>query len=160
MAKKVKKKFIPHDIEHDYYINYCKSDGRVRASHKKTGKGVSYPRLIMENHLGRYLDKNEDVHHIDGNKSNNDIDNLEVIDHVEHEKQHNPKYHPYDVFKKCPVCGITFQWTEDRQKSFYKNLKRSNKENRYLLGKPFCSKRCVGIYGKRIQLKQNKYKNL
>lgn len=33
-------------------------------------------RYVMELHLGRYLTKNEEVHHIDGNGLNNNIDNL------------------------------------------------------------------------------------
>lgn len=33
-------------------------------------------RLIMEEHLGRYLEKHEIIHHIDGNKLNNNLDNL------------------------------------------------------------------------------------
>lgn len=41
-------------------------------------------RHIMEQHLGRKLLPNEDVHHIDGNKANNAIENLQVIDHGEH----------------------------------------------------------------------------
>lgn len=33
-------------------------------------------RLVMEKHLGRKLNKSEIVHHIDRNKSNNNLDNL------------------------------------------------------------------------------------
>ena len=33
-------------------------------------------RLVMEKHIGRYLDKKEVVHHKDGNPLNNHIDNL------------------------------------------------------------------------------------
>jgi hypothetical protein len=46
-------------------------------------------RYVMESHLGRLLEKNEVVHHIDGDKSNNDVDNLVVMDRAEHTKMHN-----------------------------------------------------------------------
>lgn len=36
-------------------------------------------RLIMEKYLGRKLKKEEVVHHIDGNKTNNDINNLKLF---------------------------------------------------------------------------------
>ena len=45
---------------------------------------MSYPKYLMEVHLGRYLEKDETVHHIDGNPLNNDISNLTVIDRAEH----------------------------------------------------------------------------
>lgn len=160
MAKKIKKKFISHDIENDYYVYPPNKDGRVRAIHKETKKTVSYPRLIMENYLGRYLKKNEDVHHRDEDTTNNDIKNLEVIDHVEHEKHHNPKHIIYDIFCKCPVCDITFQWTDKKQKSFYGNLKRKKKRYKNMSKKPFCSKRCSGIYSQRIQIKLKEENNI
>ena len=45
-------------------------------------------RLFMENKLGRYLTKEEDVHHINGNKKDNRIENLQVISKAEHQKLH------------------------------------------------------------------------
>ena len=46
---------------------------------------VAVHRLIMENKLGRYLDKRTElVHHIDGNRENNSIDNLKLITPKEH----------------------------------------------------------------------------
>lgn len=45
-------------------------------------------RVIMEKHLKRKLLKNEVVHHIDGNKKNNDIQNLQVMDRKEHNRLH------------------------------------------------------------------------
>lgn len=45
-------------------------------------------RLIMENHLGRKLQKKEVVHHKDGNVLNNNIDNLELMSKVEHDRYH------------------------------------------------------------------------
>jgi hypothetical protein len=46
-------------------------------------------RLVMSEHLGRTLGTHEDVHHIDGNKLNNDSTNLEVMTRSEHTKHHN-----------------------------------------------------------------------
>lgn len=157
MGKK-KNKFIPHDIENDYYINYSKKDGRYRAMNKRSGKSVSYPRLLMENHLGRYLDKNEDVHHKDGDKSNNNIDNLEVIDHVIHIKQHNKEYAIvyYDEIRQCPICKVWFQWTDTQQRNRRKNKNRKKPKYDTESDVPFCSKRCAGKYSKSIQIKYQK----
>lgn len=41
---------------------------------------VKEHRLVMEQHIGRFLKKQEVVHHIDHNKINNDISNLMLFD--------------------------------------------------------------------------------
>lgn len=53
--------------------------------------GVKYDqhRRIMEDHLGRKLDKNEVVHHINGDSLDNRIENLQVMDRSEHTRIHN-----------------------------------------------------------------------
>jgi hypothetical protein len=48
-------------------------------------------RLVMEKFIGRYLDPRELVHHIDGNKKNNSIDNLKIVSMSEHRRIHNLK---------------------------------------------------------------------
>lgn len=45
----------------------------------KTHHWVRVHRLVVEEHIGRYLLPTEVVHHIDGNPANNDISNLEVF---------------------------------------------------------------------------------
>lgn len=45
-------------------------------------------RRIVEAHIGRELTSDEVVHHKDGNKSNNDISNLEVVTRAEHARIH------------------------------------------------------------------------
>ena len=45
-------------------------------------------RMIMEQHIGRELKDDEIVHHKDGNKINNDINNLEIISKKDHAKMH------------------------------------------------------------------------
>lgn len=45
-------------------------------------------RLVVEQKLGRYLEPHEVVHHKDGNKMNNDPDNLELTTLSEHTGEH------------------------------------------------------------------------
>lgn len=46
-------------------------------------------RLLMEKKLGRFLKKTEVVHHVDGNKKNNNIENLYLFDSLSaHGKHH------------------------------------------------------------------------
>lgn len=47
-------------------------------------RGVKQHRYFMELHLERPLLRSEDVHHIDGNKQNNDLSNLMLVAHGEH----------------------------------------------------------------------------
>lgn len=54
----------------------------------KRGQKQYLHRLIMEDKLGRKLEEDELVHHIDGNKMNNHPDNLALTDRSTHARQH------------------------------------------------------------------------
>lgn len=67
-------------MENGYLIKFKKG-------YNKKGN-VKLHRLIMEEHLGRNLTSDEIVHHIDENKLNNDISNLQVMTRGEHSRLH------------------------------------------------------------------------
>lgn len=101
---------------------------------------VLYHRIIMENHIGRILNPNEVVHHIDGNKLNNNIENLQLLDSREHNKLHSASRGRKFVILKCPQCGCLFN--RGFNSSFYfKKAKAS-----------FCSRKCSGLFNRRVQL--------
>lgn len=52
------------------------------------GKLRTEHRVVMERHLGRTLGRREIVHHRDGDRLNNSIDNLEVMTQSEHMALH------------------------------------------------------------------------
>lgn len=54
----------------------------------KNGRKMREHRYIMEQYLGRRLRTAEEVHHVDHNKFNNDINNLIVLSKADHAKLH------------------------------------------------------------------------
>lgn len=120
---------------------YTARDGRQRlVLHLPNGKRttVSYPKYLMEKRLGRYLEPDETVDHIDENPLNNEEGNLQVLTRSGHAALDARRRNPQEF--TCPTCGGNFvvegSKLKDRQR-----------------GKagPFCSRSCVGTYAQSIQ---------
>lgn len=125
---------------------YCQKDGRKMVYDKDKKQVVPYARYLMEQHLGRKLNDDEEVHHIDHDKTNDVIENLEVANSTEHRKHHNPlKYK--DTIEHCYICGKSFTFTAKQHCNKYRERNRKPDT----VDKYFCSRRCSGIYGKQIQ---------
>lgn len=75
--------------EHSPHKTYTENGYIVvhKRGYNKRGNAKQH-RLIMEEHLGRKLLKDEVVHHINGDKKDNRIENLRVMSRTEHSKLH------------------------------------------------------------------------
>lgn len=67
------------------------SKGYIQGFIRQNGRKIRVKshRLILERHLRRHLLPSEDVHHINGDKADNRIENLVVINHGEHSRLSN-----------------------------------------------------------------------
>lgn len=75
------------------------------------GKPVREHRHVMQLHLGRKLYSHEVVHHIDGNKLNNDISNLELKLFGEHSTHHNKERLTIDIPTALKLFVTLKNWT-------------------------------------------------
>ncbi len=122
--------------QHKYTGKFIRSDGYIAI--KRNGKFELEHRIVMSEFLKRDLRTDEHIHHRNGNKSDNRIENLELVTIG----GHISKYHPSQIDKtrwqecKCLLCGKLFE-------------RRIVEVERH--PNPFCSRECY-IKGKQAKL--------
>lgn len=114
-------------------VEYCNKYGYVLKNRERVH------RKIMEEHLKRPLTDDEIVHHINGIKDDNRIENLKVVTKYEHGNIHNGKREYVSVV--CAFCHKEFDLMIKRHNV---NIKR-NKKN------VCCSHSCAMKYRNTIQ---------
>lgn len=77
----------------------------------KDRSSTQYARYLMAIKLGRFLMNGETVDHIDGDKTNDSIDNLQLLSRAENIRKSCKKP---DIILKCPVCGKMFTRTRSQ----------------------------------------------
>jgi len=91
-------------INNKGYLKVLAPDHPYRDSHGHVLKH----RLVYEEHLGRYLKPEEHIHHKDGNRLNNNLSNLELLDRSLHSKitaNNNPQCQKQDLSGRiCLLC--------------------------------------------------------
>lgn len=111
-------------VRKDGYILVVAPDDHPYPADQHVPSGLKYileHRYVMEQHIGRYLTPKEIVHHIDGNPSNNAIENLQLFatqaDHLAIGHNNGPRYNNGDR-----VRSYGANWSKQRAAALARDL--------------------------------------
>lgn len=136
---------IPFEDYWVYKPTLSKKEGRlvVALVHKtnSTRTSMSYARYLLSIQLGRKLNADEQVDHINENRLDDRLENLQILSPLENKL----KYHVSKGTKKrflvikCPECGRVFE--------------KSRNQTHVVKGGTYtaCSRKCSGILGQKIR---------
>jgi hypothetical protein len=106
-----------------------------------TIKMITWHKFLYEQKYGKLL-KNMHVHHKNGDKEDNRLENLEATTMSKHASHHWQRPTPTQIYI-CPWCGNNFE-RED-------SVVRHNQYVQNSAG-PFCSRSCGASWGREKQL--------
>lgn len=126
------------DVLWRIYGPYPRKDGRKHIV-LYFGDGIkrtlSYPKYLMERHLGRLLKDDETVDHIDNNFINDDLHNLQVLSLADNAAK---AIRPAErILVQCANCNKEFEV----YKKYYEYMTTVRGQKKW-----YCNAKCVGIY--------------
>lgn len=128
------------------YGPYSLANGRkivILREYDGFSRTVSYPKFLLEQHLGRRLDEDkETVDHLNFDHNDNRIENLRIVPRDQHSADDTRrvkliKFH-------CNMCGKEFERSP-------RLVRDKSKKGRTGI---FCGRQCAGRYSRKVQLKQ------
>lgn len=98
------------DWKYGYLIHHKKENRKyVVLYNSHTSRSTTqYSRYLLSTNIGRYLKETEFVDHIDSDKTNDTIENLQILSMTENNQKDANKRGRYVVDIKCPNCGVIF----------------------------------------------------
>jgi hypothetical protein len=123
---------------------YQRSDGRsiiIVIDDKGNRKTTSFPKWVLEQHLGRKLDPDtETVDHWNSDINDNRIENLRIVPRDQHSADDTRRVKLIKL--KCEVCKKDFE----RSPRLIRDKSKKGKVS------AFCSRECAGKYSREVQL--------
>lgn len=130
------------------YGPYLRKDGRKHIvlywPKENKRQTISYPKWLMEQHLGRFLTEDETIDHKNRDFTDDRIENFEILSKAAHAK--------IDVIRSvldeslCIYCKAKIM-------RLARNRRRGSKLDK---AGPFCSKQCSGKYGADVRFNEAK----
>jgi endonuclease len=96
------------DFKLDKGVGYMYCYNPTHPLANKSGKVYEH-RYVMSNYLGRWLTTDEVVHHKDGDRTNNQIENLELTNNRDHAILHAIENGCIYATKVCKYCNKEFK---------------------------------------------------
>jgi hypothetical protein len=118
----------PYQSKDDLRRRIVAYDGTSRVT-------ISYSKFWIECILGKELNKNEEVHHINGIEFDDRLENYQIVNGTQHRKEHQVLLE-YFI---CPTCDNPFELSGLKLSNHVRNKKR-----RPNMKGPYCSRNCAG----------------
>lgn len=126
----------------DWKLGYLQTNGEGRKTvilfnSSQDRSSTAYARYVMAVKLGRYLTSDEEVDHIDCNKFNDSLDNLQLLTKEEHREKTTAERSVTPLKFVCECCGKDFERVKNRATSKTKYCSVDCRNNHSKIANPY-----------------------